>query len=70
MQNAIVTVLGLDLSLQHNLALIGELDGVAHEVDYDLAESAGIPPHDLRHLRSHLAQKLQSLFGPPQRKRL
>jgi hypothetical protein len=34
---------GLPLSGNHDFAEVGELDGVAHKIDDNLAEAAGVP---------------------------
>src|SRR6266849_10890289 len=70
MQAPIPAVFGLDSNPEGHLALVCELDGVGHEVDYDLTQSAGISPHGLRHFGSHLAQEFQTLFVRPHREGL
>ena len=58
------------LHIEHDLALLGELDRVADEVDDDLPQPAGVALHDLRHLQVDVAGQLQSLGMGPHGERL
>ena len=44
-----------------NLALLGELDRIADQVEQDLPESSRIPPHEGRHVRVGQAREFQPL---------
>ena len=48
------------------LASLGELDGIPHQVHYDLAKHTRIAHQSLRHLRSHLIVEFEALFMRPQ----
>ena len=50
-----------------DLALGGELDGVAHQIDDDLPQSVGIAPHELGYVAPQIAQQLEALLVGPQR---
>ena len=45
-----------------DLAVLGELDGVADQVDEDLGQPAGIADQRLGHVRGHLAGQFQALL--------
>jgi hypothetical protein len=51
----------------HDLALIGELYGVADQVGEDLAEARGVAEHCVRHVHAHVADQLQVLLLRAQR---
>src|SRR5581483_5653893 len=51
----------LHLHAHHDLAVLGELDGVADQVDDDLLKAARIADQRVRHLRRNLARQVQSL---------
>src|SRR3989454_5007418 len=50
-----------------DLALLGELDGVADEVHQDLAHAGGIAPHDVRDIGRHVHRELEVLLAGPDR---
>src|SRR4029077_14183651 len=54
-QSVIVLTDRFHLDLYGHLALVGEFNGVACQVDNDLTQPAGISLHEFRHLRSHFA---------------
>jgi hypothetical protein len=45
------------------LALLGELDGVAHQVDEDLAEPPGVAHQGVGHVRGDAAGQPQALLA-------
>ena len=47
----------------HDLALIGELDGVADQIHQDLAEACGITTDGARHLGRHVGKQLEVFFA-------
>ena len=51
----------LDGDLDDDLSLCGEFDGVAHQIDQDLAQAAGIANHPFGHSVLHHIQQLKSL---------
>jgi hypothetical protein len=50
----------------HDLAVLGELDGIPHQVHDDLAQHTRIAHQSLRHLRSHPIVEFEALFMRPQ----
>ena len=50
---------------QHHLAVLGELDGVPHEIRDDLAQAAGVADQGGRHVGTDVAGQLQSLHVRP-----
>ena len=61
---------GLGLHSNHDFALLGEFDGVAHEVDDDPAQAVGIADQPFRHFGPDMAGQLQALLLGPQSQRL
>ena len=56
--------------LDTDLARVGELDGVAHQIEQDLTESARIADQRRRHVRRDAARQLQPLLVGPRREQL
>ena len=53
-----------------DLAALGELDGVADQVDEHLPQPAGIADRDAGHVGQHVADELETLLFGAQRQRL
>ena len=47
----------------HDLALLGELDGVADQIHQHLAEARWITPDGARHFRRDIGEQLEMLFA-------
>ena len=54
-----------DFHAHDHLALLGELDGVAHQVEQDLPQPAGVADQGVGHVRLHVADQLQPLLVGP-----
>ena len=50
--------------------MLGELDGIAKEVDDDLTNPGGIPYHAFGHVRLDITDQFQTLFVGTEGKRL
>ena len=58
-----------EADIDHDLALIGELDGVAHQVHHHLAKPAGIAEQAIGNIRRDTTGKFETLFGGAHRER-
>jgi hypothetical protein len=56
-------LLRLRRHIDHHLAALGELDGVADQVHDDLAQASRIADHPLRHRQGDVGNELQLLLG-------
>ena len=56
-------------TVDEDLAALGELDGVADEVDQDLAEAAGVADQGVGHVVGDVEGQLQALLVGPQAER-
>ena len=65
-----VVAAGVDRDAQQDLAAMGELDGIAHQVDEDLAEPPGVSDHHVRHVGVNVEIELQPLLVGPHRQGL
>ena len=63
-QHLVVAPLG-HRDLDADLARVGELDGVAHQVEQDLTQSSRIADERRRHVRRDAARQLQPLLRRP-----
>ena len=54
-----------DFHAHDHLALVGELDGVADQVEQHLAQPAGVADQGVGHVRLHVADQLQPLLVGP-----
>ena len=66
-QDAVLSVPGVCLNMQRHFPFARKLDGVPHKIQYNLAQSARIAIHNLRHVGSNFAKQLQPLFVRPHR---
>ena len=55
----------VDFHAHDHLALVGELDGVAHQVEQHLSQPAGVADQGVGHVRLHVADQLQPLLVGP-----
>lgn len=60
-QQAIAATLG-EADFEANIPLLGELDGIAHVVDQDLAESQFVTDQLIGNIRRYVDDELQSLL--------
>ena len=60
-QQAIAATLG-EADLEADIPLLGELDGIAHVVDQDLAESEFVTDQLIGNIRRYVDDELQSLL--------
>src|SRR5580704_8136857 len=70
LQNEILPVRCCNLNVQCHLTFPRKLDGIAHQVGYDLAQTAGISPYYFGHFWVDLTQELQPLLVGSKRERL
>ncbi len=58
------TILGFlpDLERERDTALLGELDGIAQQIDQHLAQAARVALHAARQARRHVALEQQAFF--------
>ena len=61
-QNGLCEIVRLRAHAENYFAAPGEFDGVANQVDEDLAESAGVAQEPPRHFRLNAVGQLQPLF--------
>ena len=54
-----------DFHAHDHLALVGELDGVTHQVEEHLPQPAGVADQGVGHVRLHLVDQLQPLLVGP-----
>ena len=55
---------------EHDLALVGELDGVPEEIEENLAQASGVASQRLRDSRIDIHDQLEALLVSPQRDRV
>ncbi len=60
-QPVVLVLLPLLVGQDHHLALLGELHGIAQQIDEDLAQAVGVTPHQRRHTGPNVADQLQPL---------
>ena len=56
--------------MHDHLALFGELDGIAHQIDDDLPQTPRIPDQRVRNFRTNFKCEFESLLVRPQAQRL
>ena len=66
----LVLAASLGLHMKHNFSLLGELDGVANEVEDDLAQPGRISHQRIGHIGPDVAGEFESLLLSPQRQQL
>src|SRR5579863_2122613 len=66
MQFQFVIVLRIAPYLNCNLSVLGKLDGIAHQIDKDLAQPSGISHNVRRYFWGNLIDKLQFFLMRPQ----
>ena len=55
---------------QHHLALLGKLDGVAEQIDENLAQASGVASQRVRHVRIDIDDQFEALLVRPQCQRV
>ena len=50
---------------KHDLALVGELDGIPEQIDENLAQTSGVASQRLRHGRIDIDDQLEALLVRP-----
>ena len=61
--HALIVARRFQTHLDRHIAFVGELDGVAHQVDQDLPQAEGVAPHRRRDVAVDLADEFQPFLG-------
>src|ERR1700730_247054 len=65
MKNALCSIPRINDNLQRHFSLVGELNRIAYEIGDNLAYTGRIPPNDLWHLGTDIAQQFELLLIRP-----